>query len=81
MFGTGCKEILKKAMMMMDGELTDDEQRQFVAHIEKCPKCLEKYNIEKSLKEFLNNKIQRKQMPEDFITGIKQNIAKASDEL
>lgn len=81
MFGTGCKEILKKAMMMMDGELTDDEQRQFVSHIEKCPKCLDKYNIEKSLKEFMCNKIQRKHMPDDFISNIKNNITKASEEL
>lgn len=81
MFGTGCKEILKKAMMMMDGELSEKEQQQFIAHIEKCPKCLDKYNIEKSLKEFLCNKVQRKHISEDFIAGIKQSIAKASDEL
>ena len=73
-----CKETLKHVMMALDDELSEDEQKAFLSHINCCSKCLEKYEIEKSFKIFLTEKISRHSIPSQLIDQIRSRIMKQS---
>ena len=55
-----CEAVMKKVQLALDGELTTDEEKIFLGEVENCNCCLEKYNIERSFKDFLIKKIEKK---------------------
>lgn len=69
-----CKETLRNVMMALDGELSDEEEKAFLSHINCCSRCLEKYEIEKSFKQFLSNKISRHHIPGQLVDQIRSRI-------
>ena len=69
-----CEETLKKVMLALDGELSEEEEQIFLMHINCCNHCLEKFNIERSFKEFLTEKIARKPVPTQLIVQIRSRI-------
>ena len=75
-----CEETLKKVMLALDGELTNEEEAVFLAHINTCSRCLEKYDIERSFKQFLSEKISRRKVSITLVEQIRIRIlGKASD--
>ncbi len=69
-----CAEIISKVMLILDGRLTIEEEKEFLVEVEKCPFCLEKYDIEKSFKDFLIHKISQKKVPTSLVQNIKDKI-------
>jgi len=69
-----CQRCLELLELITDGEASPEEERQFRKHIDDCLPCLETYNLEKSIKEMLRNKLEKKQVPEDLILSIKEKI-------
>ncbi len=70
-----CNETLRHVMMALDGELTQAEEKAFLVHINQCSPCLEKYEIEKSFKKFLTEKLCRHHVPPQLIEQIKSRIS------
>jgi mycothiol system anti-sigma-R factor len=69
-----CNETLKHVVMALDGELSTEEEKQFLEHINDCSHCLEKYEIEKSFKKYLTEKISRHTIPAHLIDQIRSRI-------
>ncbi len=55
-----CKNFIKKVFLVLDGELDDEEQRNFIMDIERCQACLQHFRIEKEFKEFVSKSFQKK---------------------
>jgi len=47
-----CSEVISRVFLALDGELTHDEETEFMAELNRCSWCLEQFNIEKAFKEF-----------------------------
>jgi len=73
-----CSKVISKVFLALDGELSDTEEREFLAELDKCSCCLESYSIEKAFKAFLISKIRRKEVAETCIDEIKEKIKKIS---
>lgn len=69
-----CSKVIAKVGLTLDGELNPDEEKEFLKEINDCPKCLEKFNIEKSFKEFLTQKVERKTVSSVLVKSIKDKI-------
>jgi mycothiol system anti-sigma-R factor len=74
-----CTETLKKVMLALDGELSPDEEERFLSHLNCCSRCLEKFKIEQSFKEFLAEKIARHTIPSHLIDQIRSRISRGPD--
>lgn len=74
-----CKETLKHVMLALDGELTDEEEKAFLSHLNCCNQCLEKFEIEKSFKQFLTEKISRHPIPSQLVDQIRSRILGKAD--
>lgn len=74
-----CHETMKHVMMALDGELSADEEKAFLSHINCCAHCLEKYEIEKSFKQFLTEKISRHPIPSQLVEQIRSRILGRAD--
>lgn len=74
---SGCSEnseCMKLLQLMLDGEASEEEAKIFNDHIEKCMPCYEYYNLEKTIKEIIQTKIERKAVPGDLVDSIKSKI-------
>ncbi len=69
-----CTKIIEKVYLVLDGELTIEEETSFMHEIDQCSYCLEKFNIEKSFKMFMANKMERKNGSAHLIAAIKEKI-------
>lgn len=75
MFGQiSCQRCLELLERVTDGEASPEDEKDFHKHIDDCLPCYEVYNLEKSIKEMLKTKVEKKQVPEDLIQSIKQKI-------
>ena len=69
-----CKETLQKVMLALDGELTSEEEKSFLHELEICSYCLEHYSIEKSFKEFLCQRVSRKNITPSIVESIRKQL-------
>ena len=71
---TSCKGCIELLELITDDEASPKEIKHFQKHINECLPCYEAYNLEKSIKEMLQTKLKRKQVPDDLIQSIKLKI-------
>ncbi len=71
---TSCKGCIELLELITDDEASPNEIKHFQKHINECLPCYEAYNLEKSIKEMLQTKLKRKQVPDDLIQSIKLKI-------
>ncbi|TDI67098.1 MAG: anti-sigma factor [Bacteroidetes bacterium] len=71
---TSCKGCIELLELITDDEASPEEIKHFQKHIDECLPCYEAYNLEKSIKEMLQTKLKRKQVPDDLIQSIKLKI-------
>lgn len=69
-----CKEILKKIFLVLDGEMSEEDEKVFLVKVTNCPQCLEVFSIEKKFKDFLMDKIEKKKVSPILIATIKEKI-------
>lgn len=69
-----CKALYQRVLRAIDGELTADEEQDVLKTIQQYPCCFNKMNLEKSYKEFICSKIERKQVPVALIANIKTKV-------
>lgn len=58
----------------LDGELSNDEEQQFLTRIQSTPEYLERFRHEKSFHEFLRSKISRRPVSPSLVQSIKAKI-------
>ena len=77
MCGHDCNEVIAKLEVLLDGELDQEVEAQLIKEIKDCPGCLEHYNVDKSFKDFLQNKLERKccteKLKHEILEKIKQD--------
>lgn len=71
-----CRNFVKKVFLVLDGELPEEERNTFIADIQRCKGCLEHYSIEKTFKDFLSVKLERKECTNKLREEIKTMINK-----
>lgn len=69
-----CVQCLQNLYLMVDGEASNDEEIFFTKHIDECISCFDSYNLEKSVKTFLQTRIEHKPVPASLISDIKNKI-------
>jgi hypothetical protein len=69
-----CDATLKKVMLALDDEMTPDEEKRFLTELNSCSYCLEKFNIEKSFKSYLCDKIKRHSVSPKIVEQIRIRI-------
>ena len=77
--GYNCNETLQHVMRALDNELNEEEEKAFLDHVNCCSKCLEKYQIEKSFKSFLSEKIAHHQVSSNLVEQIRLRIRNTLD--
>jgi len=75
-----CTEVISKVFLSLDGELTKEEEKEFLEELKRCSWCLEQYHIEKAFKEFLCKKLEKKVVKASLVKEIKRKIKKISME-
>ena len=73
-----CEETLRKVMLSLDGELSNDAEVLLMADLNRCSWCLNKFEIEQTFKVFLSKKLEKKCCPEDMVKNIKSQIQRLS---
>jgi hypothetical protein len=65
---------MKLVSIALDGGMTPAEEQHFLEEISKCDYCLSRFQIEKSFKQFLQTKVNKKPVSENCIKAIKAKI-------
>ena len=74
MGGHNCREVIAKVEALIDGELDHETQERMIIEINRCPSCLEHYNIDAAFKEFVRQRVQRKCCAEKMKNEILEKI-------
>jgi anti-sigma factor (TIGR02949 family) len=69
---------LRLLQLILDGEANETEEKYLHAHIEDCMSCYEQYNLEKTIRQVLKTKIEKKTVPADLIESIKIKITQTA---
>ena len=69
-----CDNVIKRVYLYLDGELDQNEVKEFMWQIEHCNSCFEKYKIEKNFKEYIVSKALNKTISSELIASIKDKI-------
>ena len=71
-----CHNFVKKVFLVLDGELPEGDRNLFITDIQRCKGCLEHYHIEKTFKDFVTAKVERKccsdELKNDIISKINE---------
>jgi len=71
------KKCLETLEMILDGELNDDEQADYRDHISQCWSCFQDYKLEKAIRDLIKIKMERKEVPQQLLTIIKDRISES----
>ncbi len=69
-----CMEMIQA---VLDGSATADEMAHFKSEMSTCLPCIEGHDLQKSIKEALYDKLEKKCCPQDTISKIKEKIGVA----
>jgi len=67
-----CLDILN---MVLDGEATAEQKEYLNSHINACLPCLNDYNLEKTIKDLLQSKCSKVEVPEGLAEAIKLKLS------
>ncbi|MGL4631985.1 MAG: hypothetical protein ACRCVT_12350 [Leadbetterella sp.] len=68
------EECMKMIQAVLDGSATEVEIKHFRENKEKCQPCIEGYELEKSIKESLQSKLEKKCCPQSTLDQLKIKI-------
>lgn len=69
-----CKLIIDNIFKLLDGEMTNDEEQMFFTHVNKCPKCLEDFQIERAFKDYICQRMHKKTIDPSLVETIRLQI-------
>jgi len=73
-FGNNKGDFQRRLVMYLDGALSNEESREFLTDIKNSPEQLAKLQKEKSFREFLRKKVNRRSVSPALINSIKSKI-------
>jgi len=73
----GFKKCMEVISLILDGEADEETIRFFEEKIKCCQKSMMFYNLEKTIKEILKNKVESKEVPPELLIRIKEKIAQS----
>ncbi|MDQ3393807.1 MAG: anti-sigma factor [Bacteroidota bacterium] len=68
------EKCLKLLQLILDGEASEFETNYFHSHIEDCMSCYKHYDLEKTIRQVLKTKVEKRPVPVDLIQSIKLKI-------
>ncbi len=68
------KDLVTKVTMYLDNELTKEAERDLLKEIKQNPAYFELLNKEKSFREFIKSRVQRRTVSPALIQSIKEKI-------
>lgn len=70
-----CQHCLEALELVLDKEATPEDMAYVKQHLETCTHCLECYEVDKTIRETLKNKLSKK-CPNSVMDCIKQAVGK-----
>lgn len=67
-------ECMKMIQMILDGEADDEAKEHFRLNMDKCMPCIQTYQLEKCIKDSLQNKVERRPCPDRLVADIKAQL-------
>ncbi|MBC7921756.1 MAG: hypothetical protein H7Z75_11795 [Ferruginibacter sp.] len=67
-------ECMKVIQLILDGEASNEQLKHFNQNLDQCLPCMQKYNLERAIRETLRCKLEKKCVPHDLIANIKTKI-------
>ncbi len=68
------QELFKRVHLYLDGELKQEEEMQLLREIQSNPSYMAVLSKEKSFRDFIKSKMQRRKVSPTLISNIKNNI-------
>jgi mycothiol system anti-sigma-R factor len=65
-----CSEVLQRVFYFIDNELQDADQSEIQHHLDECGPCLQKYDLERTVKALVATKCSGEKAPE----GLRQRL-------
>jgi len=72
------EKCLNMLQLILDGEASESEMQYFNTHIEDCMSCFQHYNLEKTIRQVLKTKCEKRPVPVDLIQSIKSKISQTA---
>jgi anti-sigma factor (TIGR02949 family) len=69
-----CCDCLESLQLVVDGEATKEQEQYFMDHLDECLPCYNFYQVEKTVKEVLQSKICKKEVPTHLIHQIRNQL-------
>lgn len=70
-----CEEVVDQVNLMLDGELNAKEEQDVLCELQRCMHCLDEFNLQKKFKDFMQNKLEKKNISAECLERIKNQIA------
>jgi anti-sigma factor (TIGR02949 family) len=74
---TNHAECMKAIQLILDGEASKEQLEHFDQNIDKCLPCMQKYNLERVIRDTLRCKLEKRCVPTDLIASIKTKLDEA----
>ena len=71
---TLCPEFMKLVHLVMDGEASNDEEKEFIAHIEASQDCQKHYKEEQEIRSIIREKCGSIKVPNQLIRLIQDKL-------
>ncbi|MBC8110128.1 MAG: hypothetical protein H7Y04_03615 [Verrucomicrobia bacterium] len=68
------QDCMKAIQLIIDDEASPEQIAHFKQNIDKCLVCIENYNLEKTIRQLLCDKLHKKSVPMELIAAIKSQI-------
>lgn len=68
------EKCLESLQLILDGEASKQQEDIFMKHVEDCIPCFNHYQIDKAVKELIQTKVQKKDVPDKLIALIRDKI-------
>lgn len=72
------EKCMQMIQAVLDGSATEAEMQAFKANMNECMPCIEGYELQKSIKDALRSKLEKKCCPESTLSKIREKLGIAS---
>lgn len=72
------ERCMQMIQAVLDGSATEDEVEHFKDSMSECLPCIEGYHLEKSIKDALHAKVEKKCCPQSIVNKIKLQVGLAA---
>lgn len=70
-----CDDVKRIVYFYLDGALSDKKRTDFSSHLDECPDCGDRIQIQKKLRNFVVNRLARRSAPDSLRARLLQRFA------